>query len=93
MSTYDIITQAIREYWKINFMQPVIAFFYQKYEWEKEWEWCEVLAQPQGIYNGKDVIYEYDFNEGQTQAKNIKIVSLYDVTEFYAEQLKLKSPE
>lgn len=93
MNNYDIVAQAVIEYWKNTIPQVVIAFFYQKYDFESEWEWCEELIEPYGANDYETVLFQYDFWEGQTQIKDIKIVPLDEITTFYAEQHKLKSPE
>lgn len=93
MNNYDIVAKAVREYWNNSIPQTVIAFFYQKYDFEKEWEWCEELITPNGYTDYETVIFENDFWEGQTQIKNITIIPLDEITSFYAEQHKFKSPD
>lgn len=41
MDSYDIVAEAVRKFWRENRPQPVIAFFYQKYDYDNEWEWRE----------------------------------------------------
>ncbi len=84
--SYDIVGGAVVEYWKANYPCDVIAFFYQKYEHEKEWEWCEELILSCSSQN-YELEFASDFCEGQTCVKDIHIVPLHTVTEFYAEQL------
>lgn len=89
MNSYDIIANAVREYWKRNYPTDVVAFFYQKYEFERddEWEWCEELIFPQGSDNWETVIFQNDFCEGQTCVKDITIVELEKITSYYAENV------
>lgn len=86
IDSYTIIAQAVREFWINSIPQPVIAFFYQKYERQKEWEWHEELITCNGSDDYETVIFECDFCEGQTQVKNIKIVPLNEITSYYAKQ-------
>lgn len=83
MSSYDIIADKVREYWKETYPQDVIAFFYQKYNFESEWEWHEELVQPYGSSDYETVVYDNDFCEGQTDVKDINIVSLEEIIQFY----------
>lgn len=89
MNSYDIIANAVREYWERNYPTDVVAFFYQKYEFERddEWEWCEELVFPQGSDNWETVIFQNDFCEGQTCVKDITIVELDKITSYYAENV------
>ena len=89
MNSYDIIANAVREYWKENYPTDVIAFFYQKYDFESddEWEWCEELIYPEGSDNWDDVIFHSDFCEGQTCVKDITIVELDKITSYYVENV------
>ena len=90
MNSYDIVEQAVREFWNNSIPEPVIAFFYQRYDNEKEWEWHEELITCTSSYDYETVVFEYDFCEGQTQVKNIKIVSLDEITTYYAKHHGLK---
>ena len=54
-----------------------------KYEYDDEWEWCEELVFCQGYNDYKTVIFEDDFCEGQTCVKDISIVPLDDIVEYY----------
>ena len=87
MDSYDIIENAVREYWKqTGSPHEVVAFFYQKYENESEdkWEYLQEL-----VWERYDEVYFLnDFCEGQTCVKDIKIVSLDEVLECYGEVLR-----
>lgn len=89
MNSYDIIANAVREYWKKDYPTDVVAFFYQKYEFEgdDEWEWCEELIFPKGSDDWETVIFQNDFCEGQTCVKDITIVELDKITSYYAENV------
>lgn len=86
MNSYDIVAKAVREFWKANYPQDVIAFFYQKYVHEDSWDWCEELILCAGINNYDSMEFINDFCEGQTCVKDLTIVPLSDVTEFYADK-------
>ena len=79
----DVVADAVREYWKTCYPRTVMAFFYQKYEYDNEWEWCEELAECNASDDYETVIFQNDFCEGQTCVKNISIVSLDDIVEYY----------
>lgn len=82
--SYDIVADAVREYWKKTYEQDVVAFFYQKYDFENDnaWEWCEEVITHDG--SGR-LEFLNDFCEGQTCVKEIAIVSLDEVTAFYTQ--------
>ena len=82
-NSYDVVADAIREYWKTNYPRTVIAFFYQKYKHDNEWEWCEELAECHAFNDYETVIFQNDFCEGQTCVKDILIVPLDDIVEYY----------
>ena len=86
----DIITNAVTEYWNKNgFPDDVIAFFKQKYEFERNYEQRAELCMCEASDDYETVIFLFDFCEGQTDVTDIHIVSLSDVTDFYIEN-KLK---
>lgn len=84
-NSYDIVGSAIHEHLLHNDCEPLIAFFYQKYEFESddEWEWCEELVD---IDSGA-LIFLYDFCEGQTCVKDLTVVPLSAVTGYYADNV------
>lgn len=82
--SYDIIEEAVKAYWQDTYPQDVIAFFHQKYSWEKEWEWCEELVECHGCDDYEHMTFLTDFCEGQTDVKDIVIVPLREVTAFYS---------
>lgn len=85
MNSYDIIADAVKRYWRITYPQDVIAFFWQKYEDETEWEWLEELVEAMGEHDYENMMFLNDFCEGQTCVKDIAIVPLNKVTAYYAE--------
>ena len=84
-NSYDIVSSAVYEYLLHNPYEPLIAFFYQKYEWESddEWEWHEELVD---IDSGA-VVFLYDFCEGQTCVKDLTLVPLSAVTKYYTDNV------
>ena len=83
MDNYDIVADKVRSFWKETYPQVVIAFFFQKYNFESEWEYCTELIYPHGSDDYDTVIFHTDFWEGQTEIKDIKILPLDEIIEFY----------
>lgn len=90
MNSYEIVGAAVRKFWKENYPQNVIAFFYQKYDYEDSWEWCEELVECHGYDDYEHMEFFYDFCEGQTCVKDLIIVPLSDVTGLYTNNKILK---
>lgn len=82
-NSYDVIANKIREYWKNNFPQDVIVFFEQKYSYDTTWEVHQELVECESDTDYESVTFLNDFCEGQTQIRNIKIVPLSIVTQYY----------
>jgi hypothetical protein len=81
----DIIEAEVRKFWEESgYSFDVVAFFYQKYDWETEWCFCSEIVMSDSSYN-YDMTFLNDFCEGQTCVKDLKIVPLHDVLEYYAE--------
>lgn len=93
INSYDIVGIGVKEYWKQNYPQDVVAFFWQKYDFEKSWEWCEELVECYSIDNYDSMTFLNDFCEGQTCVKGLTIVPLGEITSFYAEKTGLKRKE
>lgn len=93
MNSDDIIEEAVKKYWKEKYPQDVIAFFYQKHDWAKLWEWCEELVECHGSSDYENMTFLNDFCEGENCVKGLTIVPLSEVTEFFAENHKLKKSE
>ena len=83
MDSYDIVAEAVRKFWRENCPQPVIAFFYQKYDYDNKWKWREELIECESSYNYDMVIFQMDFCEGQEDVKDLTIASLDEVIDFY----------
>lgn len=90
MNSYEIVGEAVRKFWRKNDPQNVIAFFYQKYDYEDSWEWCEELVECHGYDDYEHMEFFYDFCEGQTCVKDLIIVPLSDVTRLYTKNKILK---
>lgn len=84
-NSYDIVGSAVYEYLLHNPYEPLIAFFYQKYEWESDDEW-ERREEFVDIDSGA-VVFLYDFCEGQTCVKDLTVVPLSVVTGYYADNV------
>ena len=85
----DIIEDMVKEFWKQTYPQDVVVFFYQKYEHEKRWWWQEEIVECWSDSDYETVTYRNDFCEGETCIKDVTIVPLSEVTEFYTKH-KLK---
>lgn len=83
MDGYDVVAGAVKDYWKVNYPQDVVAFFQQKYSWDDKWERCEELVECHGSDDYENMTFLYDFCEGQTEVKDVVIVPLCEVTAFY----------
>ena len=81
----DIIKKAIIEYWRESAPQDVIVFFYQKYAHDSRWDFCQELVMANSSFDYESMTFLNDFDEGQTDVKDIIIVPLKDVTLYYAE--------
>ena len=86
MNSYDVIAGAVKDYWKVNYPQDVVAFFQQKYSWDDKWERCEELVECHGSNDYENMTFLYDFCEGQNEVKDVAIISLCEVTAFYYER-------
>lgn len=86
MDSYDVIAGAVKDYWKVNYPQDVVAFFQQKYSWNDKWERCEELVECHGSDDYENMTFLSDFCEGQTEVKDVVIIPLREVTAFYYER-------
>lgn len=93
INSYDIVEAEVKKYWNREYPQDVVAFFWQKYDHEKTWEWCEELIECCGSDDYENVTFVNDFCEGQTCVKGLTIVSLREVTGFFTENKGLKKSE
>ncbi len=88
----DIIADACREYAKKKFEidreQTLVAIFDQKYDHEDEWE--HIITPAWIKLKTGQVIFEWDFCEGQTDVKNVKIYTLDFILNFFDDNYKGK---
>lgn len=71
---YDIAGDKIREFCEKTYYGDIVFSFEQSYngkEWTKEVEFAT-------FYNGTNLCYESDWNEGQTHLRNLRIWHLED---------------
>ena len=89
MDSYDIVADAVRKYWNevSHYTCDVIAFFYQKYDFEsdKDWRFEQELCMPHSSGDFNTVEFLDDFCEGETEVKDIRIVPLDDILDYYVE--------
>ena len=78
-NSYDIVLEAVIDFWTKNTPCDVVIFFYQKYEFEKEW--C--FVQEYVTFNNGEVEFTDDFCEGQTCVKYLVLVPFNKVAEYY----------
>lgn len=83
-NSYDYVADAVRAFWEKDLPQDVVAFFYQKYEFEDYWELRAELAFSESDNDYETVTFKNDFCEGQTCVRDISIIPLSVVLEFYA---------
>ena len=83
-NSYDYIADAVRTYWKNTFPQDVVAFFRQKYSYDDEWEFHEEVVFCKSDSDYETISFLNDFCEGQTCVKDITVVPLSEITEYYA---------
>ena len=84
ITSYDIVEKAVRDYWdEHGYQDDMVAFFWQKYEFESDKEWRfmteVVFACGQGTME-----FLSDFCEGETCVKNLTVVPLDTVLEYYS---------
>lgn len=79
-----IATGAVKDFWKNYHPEDVVIYFKQKYEYENDdkWEQVDTIAYYDGA-NSDNVAFLDDFFEGQTCIKDIHVVNLEDVMEYY----------
>ena len=85
--SYDYIADAVRTYWKNSYPRDVVAFFWQKYDYDEKWEWCEEVVFCKSDSDYEEVSFLNDFCEGQTQVKDIKIAPLTEIIEHYSKTI------
>lgn len=86
LTSYDIIANAVRKYWEeTGYPHDVVVFFRQKHAHDNQWFFHEELAYCSSSYDDETVTFHNDFCEGETDVKDIQIVSLDEVLNFYAD--------
>lgn len=83
----DIIADAVRKYWaeESQCPEPVVVYFYQKYDFDGDDKWMShaEYVSPFSSDDFNTVIFEDDFCEGQSDVKDIHIVSAEEVIDCY----------
>ena len=79
----------VRSYWKQQGRNmDVVVYFAQKYDFEEEWDRTSCVIEPDSNFEDPmkvHVLIDWDFCEGQQDVKDIHIVPLDEVIDFYAE--------
>ena len=85
LTTDRIVANKVREYWKLHYPQTMVAYFRQRYDWEDETqgEWCQTIIECNSDTDYDTVIFQDDFNEGQTIIGNLTILPLEEVLTNY----------
>lgn len=83
----SIIEQEVRKFWKNNgYNVDVVCFFKQAYE-NDTLEYCEVIVECDNDSENSDTVgltFNYDFCEGQSVVKDLHIIELYKVLDYYS---------
>lgn len=84
ITSYDIVGKAVRDYWdEHGYQDDMVAFFYQKYEFESDKDW--VFMSEIVLHDGRgNMEFLSDFCEGETCVKNLTVVPLDIVLEEYS---------
>lgn len=92
MTSQDIIEKAVKQFWDYVGECDCVAFFEQKYDHSENWEKirCVVYSDDWNKYD-HEMIFEWDFCEGQTDVRSIAIVALSDILDFYEANGGLKN--
>ena len=83
MNSYEIIANEVMEYveYQTKHDRVIDAFyivhFYQKYDWSDKWEECTEIVELVGPPG--DVNFMMDFCEGQTDVKDVTVISLLEI--------------
>lgn len=85
--SYTIVGEKVRAFWRETYPQNCIAFFEQKYTWEDKWDEREELIECNDCGDYETVIFENDFCEGQTDVRNVIVVSLNEVCDLYRDRI------
>lgn len=94
MKSCDMIAKAIKDYtnMQIKDNRPIdseyIVHFYQKYKDTDKWEECTVIGCCDGFPIGA-IEFSDDFYEGQTEVKDIVVMSLHEVGDLLGKTFEL----
>lgn len=94
MKSMDIIAKAVKDYTNLQIKDgrcidcEYIIHFYQKYKCEDKWEECTVIGYCDGFPIGT-IEFSNDFYEGQTEVKDIVVMSLHEVGDLLGKTFKL----
>lgn len=90
MNSEDIIAKAVKQFWEDGVVEDdCVVFFEQKYHHEKVWEKITCV-----VYScDSRMVFEYDFCEGQSDVRSVKIIKLSDVIDFFEENGGLEKYE
>lgn len=85
ITSYDIVGKAVRSYWdEHGYQDDMVAFFYQKYEFESDKDWV-FMAEVVLTDGHGNIEFLSDFCEGETCVKNLTVVPLDTVLEHYSD--------
>lgn len=87
MNSEKIIEQEVRKFWKNKgYNVDVVCFFKQAYE-NSSFEYCKVIVECDNDSENSDTVgltFGWDFCEGQTLVKDLHIIELYKVLDYYS---------
>ena len=86
ITSQDVLAEQVKKYWgKIGYPHDVVCYFKQKYSRDEEWDTCYTIAECESSFNFDTIIFSDDFCEGQEDIKDIHIVDLEKVLDYYGE--------
>lgn len=86
--TYDLVKEKVLEFYDSTHPQDVVVFFEQRYA-SGVWEKLEVLVEFEYSYTSEPdrMTFQWDFCEGQTEARNIVVVPFDEILNYYRENV------
>ena len=85
-NSYDIVGEAVEKFWDKNYPRDVIAFFEQRGDYDG-WEECNELVEFTGDVS-RQMEFRSDFCEGQNRVRNLHIVPLDVVTDYFRKNME-----
>lgn len=86
ITSQDILADQVRKYWKeTGYSHDVVCYFKQKYSRDEKWDICYTIAECESSSDFNKIIFFDDFCEGQEDIKDIHIVDLEKVLDYYGE--------